>query len=92
MTVVETEVAIRAFDHHVEKLEAKLSFLIRSCDDTREDPLYQCERKIATVKQEIDDMIEQKRALHRLKQMSIIRYSTMLATSEVHEGRNRRLS
>lgn len=77
MTVVETEVAIRAFDHHVERLEAKLSYLIRSCDDACEDSLYQCERKIATVKQEIDDMIEQKRTLHRLKQMSIIRYSTM---------------
>jgi len=77
MTVVETEVAIRAFDHQVERLEAKLSFLIRSCDDIREDSLYQYERKIATIKQEIDDMKEQKRALHRLKQMSIITYSTV---------------
>jgi len=64
-------------DHHIERLEAKLSFLVRSYDDPREDSLYQYEKKIATIKQEIDDMTEQRLALNRLRQMSIIRYSTI---------------
>ncbi|HEU4823607.1 MAG TPA: hypothetical protein VFS97_09320 [Nitrososphaeraceae archaeon] len=77
MAVVEIEIAIRALDHHIERLEAKLSFLIRSYGDPREDSLYQYQKKIATVKQEIDDMTEQRRALNRRRQMSIIRYSTI---------------
>jgi septal ring factor EnvC (AmiA/AmiB activator) len=77
VTVVEIEVAIRALDHHIERLEAKLYFLIRSYVDPREDSLYQYQKKIATVKQEIDDMTEQRRALDRQRQVSIIRYSTI---------------
>jgi hypothetical protein len=75
ITVAEIEVAIKAWDHHIERLEAKLSFLIRSYDDPRTDLLYQYEKKIATVKQEINDATEQKRTLNRLRQMSVIRYS-----------------
>ncbi|HYY67753.1 MAG TPA: hypothetical protein VE572_05335 [Nitrososphaeraceae archaeon] len=70
----EIEVAIKALDHHIEKLEAKLSFLIRSYDD---DPsttllLYQYEKKIATVRQEIEYAIEDRRRLNNLSQMGII--------------------
>ena len=75
MTVAsEIEVAIKALDHHIEKLEAKLSFLIRSYDD---DPsttllLYQYEKKIATVRQEIEYAMEERRRLNNLSQMGII--------------------
>ena len=75
MTVV-VEVAIKALDHNIERLEAKLSFLIRSYDDPRTDLLYQYEKKIDTVKQEIDDAMEQRRTLNSLRQISVIRYST----------------
>jgi predicted nucleic acid-binding Zn-ribbon protein len=77
VTVVEIEVAIKALDHHIERLEAKLSSsLTRSYDDRRTVLLYQYEKKIATVKQEIDDAMEQRRTLNRLRQISVIRYST----------------
>jgi|ERR687892_150578 hypothetical protein len=76
VAVVEIEVSLKAWDHHIETLEAKLSFLIRSYDDLRSDLLYQYQKKIATVKQEINDAIEQRQTLNRLRQMSVIRYST----------------
>ena len=76
VAVVEIEVATKAWDHHIERLEAKLSFLIGSYDDPRTDLLSQYEKKIATVKQEIDDATEHRRTLNRLSQMSVIRYST----------------
>jgi oligoribonuclease NrnB/cAMP/cGMP phosphodiesterase (DHH superfamily) len=74
----EIEIAIKALDHHIEKLEAKLSFLIRSYDD---DPsttllLYQYEKKIATLKEEINHAMEERGTLNRMKQISVIRYST----------------
>ena len=71
-TVVKIELAIKALDYHIERLETKLSFLIRSYDDPRTDLLYQYEKKIATVKQEIDDATEQRRSLIRLSQMGVI--------------------
>jgi predicted RNase H-like nuclease (RuvC/YqgF family) len=50
-----TVVRMKALDHHIERLEAKLSYLIRSYDDSHTDLLYQYDKKIATVKQEIND-------------------------------------
>jgi hypothetical protein len=76
VTVVEIEVGIKAWDNHIERLEAKLSFLIKSYDHPRTDLLYQYEKKIAIVKQEINDATEQRRRLNRLRQMSVISYST----------------
>ena len=70
--VVKIELAIKALDYHIERLETKLSFLIRSSDDPYTDLLYQYEKKIATVKQEIDDATEQRRSLIRLSQMGVI--------------------
>jgi hypothetical protein len=62
VTVVEIEVGIKALDRHIETLEAKLSFLIRSYnDDPRTDLLYQYKKKIATIKEEIDDAMERRR-------------------------------
>ena len=49
---------MEALDRHIESLEAKLSFLIRSYDDPSTDLLYQYDKKIATVKQEINDAME----------------------------------
>ena len=74
MTIAsEIEVAIKALNHHIEKLEAKLSFLIRSYDDPSTTPLlYQYEKKIATVRQEIEYAIEDRRRLNNLSQMGII--------------------
>ena len=78
--VVQIEVVrIKALDHHIERLEAKLSFLIRSYDDDdpRTDLLdHQYKKKIATIKQEIDDAMERRRTSNRPEhQMSVIRYS-----------------
>ena len=70
--VVKIELAIKALDYHIERLETKLSFLTRSYDDPYTDLLYQYEKKIATVKQEIDDATEQRRTLIRLSQMGVI--------------------
>jgi hypothetical protein len=70
--VVKIEVAIKAWDHHIEILEAKLSFLISSYDPHTDLLLYQYEKKIATVKQELDDATEQRRMLNRLSQMGVI--------------------
>ena len=61
LTVVdEIEVEVTMWDDHIERLEAKLSFLIRSYDDPNLDLLYQHEKKVATLKQEINDAIEQR--------------------------------
>jgi hypothetical protein len=75
--VIEIEVVrIKALDRHTERLEAKLSFLIRSYDDPRTDLSDEYKKKIATVKQEIDDAMERRRTSNRLEQqMSVIRYS-----------------
>ena len=70
--LVKIELAIKALDYHIERLETKLSFLIRSYYDPRIDLLYPYEKKIATVKQEIDDATEQRRSLIRLSQMGVI--------------------
>ena len=56
-----TVVGMKTLDRHIERLEAKLSFLIRSYDAPRTDLLYQYDKKIATVKQEINDAMEQRR-------------------------------
>ena len=64
VTVVdEIDVAIKMWDDHIERLEAKLSFLIRSYDDPNSDLLYQYEKKVATVKREINDATEQRQIL-----------------------------
>jgi hypothetical protein len=82
--VVEIEVLrIKALDRHIERLEAKLSFLIRSYDDDNNDDNtrtdlsdHQYKKKIATIKQEIDDAMERRRTSNRPEhQMSVIRYS-----------------
>lgn len=54
-------VRINALDHHIQRLEAKLSFLIRSSEDSPADLLYQYEKKIAIVKQEINEVMERRR-------------------------------
>jgi hypothetical protein len=59
--VIKIDVAMRSLDDHIERLEAKLSFLIRSYDAPHTDLLYQYDKKIATVKQEINDAMEQRR-------------------------------
>jgi hypothetical protein len=72
------EVGIKALDCHIERLKAKLSFLIRSNGDPHRDLSDdEYKKKIATIKQEIDDAIEQqRRTSNRLEQqMSVIRYS-----------------
>jgi hypothetical protein len=57
-----TVVKMKALDHHIERLEAKLSFLIRLYNDSRTDLLsYQYEKKIAIVKQEINEVMERRR-------------------------------
>lgn len=61
--VDETEVAVEIWNNHIERLEAKLSFLITSYDDSNSDLLYQYEKKVATIKREINDAIEQREAL-----------------------------
>ena len=64
VTVVdEMEVPIKMWDDHIERLEAKLSFLIRSYDDPNSDLLYQYEKKVATLKREINDAMEQRQML-----------------------------
>jgi hypothetical protein len=54
------EVAVKMWDDHIERLEAKLSFLIRSNHDTNLDLLYQYEKKVTTLKREINDAMEQR--------------------------------
>ena len=64
VTVVdEIEVGIKMWDDHIERLEAKLSFLIRSYNDPNSDLLYQYEKKVATLKREINDAMEGRRML-----------------------------
>ncbi|HKH86912.1 MAG TPA: hypothetical protein VKA40_10200 [Nitrososphaera sp.] len=64
LTVVdEIEVPLKMWDDHIERLEAKLSFLIRSYDDFNSDLLYQYEKKVATLKREINDAMEQRQML-----------------------------
>jgi predicted RNase H-like nuclease (RuvC/YqgF family) len=54
------------WDDHIERLEAKLSFLVRSYDDdSNSDLLYQYEKKVATLKREINDAMEQRQMLRR---------------------------
>jgi hypothetical protein len=57
-----TVVVIKALDDHIERLETKLSFLIRLYNDSRTDLLsYQYEKKISIVKQEINEVMERRR-------------------------------
>jgi hypothetical protein len=65
VVVDEIEVEVKMWDDHIERLEAKLSFLIRSYDDPDLDLLYQHEKKVATLKREINDAIEQRYLLIR---------------------------
>ena len=74
VTVVdEIEAATKMWDDHIERLEAKLSFLIRPCDNHNSDFLYQNEKKVATLKREINDAIEQRQMLIGRSKFSIIR-------------------
>ena len=86
------EVGIKVLDLHIERLEAKLSFLTRSYNnnnnnnDLRTDLLYEYEKKIATVKQESYDAMEQRRRkLNGPRQMSVIRYYTFEAAKKKKE-------
>lgn len=64
VTVVDQiEVTIKTWDDHLERLEAKLSFLTRSYDGPNTDLLYQYEKKVATLKREINDVMEQRQIL-----------------------------
>ena len=66
VTVVdEIDVAIKIWDDHIKKLEAKLSFLVRMYDDYNSDFLYQQDKKVATLKREINDAMEQRQTLMR---------------------------
>jgi hypothetical protein len=57
-----TVVGMKTLDDHVERLEAKLSFLIRLYNDSCTDLLlYQYEKQIAIVKQEINEVMERRR-------------------------------
>jgi uncharacterized small protein (DUF1192 family) len=57
-----TLVGIKALDDHIERLEAKLSFLIRLYNDSRTELLsHQYEKKIAILKQEINEVMERRR-------------------------------
>jgi hypothetical protein len=61
-----TVIEVAILDRHIERLEAKLWFLIRSyADDSLTDLSDEYEKKIATVKQEIDDTMEHRRELAR---------------------------
>ena len=71
VTVVKIETAISALDNSIEKLEAKLSFIITSYDPRR-DLLFQYEKKIATVKREIESAMEERLRLSRLSKMGVI--------------------
>jgi uncharacterized FlaG/YvyC family protein len=53
-----TVVEMKALDRHIETLEAKLSFLVKLCDDPRTDLSYQYDKKIAAIKQEIKEAME----------------------------------
>jgi hypothetical protein len=73
VTVVdEMEVPIKMWDDHIERLEAKLSFLIRSYDDPNSDLLYQYEKKVATLKREINDAIEQRQMLRGRGKLALL--------------------
>jgi hypothetical protein len=61
--VDEIEAVTKMWDDHIERLEAKLSFLISSYDDRNLDFLYQYEKNVATLKREINDAIEQRQTL-----------------------------
>ena len=63
IVVDEIEFAAKMWDDHIERLEAKLSFLIRSNHDANLDLLYQHEKKVATLKREINDATEQRQML-----------------------------
>lgn len=54
------DIAIASWNDHIERLEAKLTFLMGACDDSNPDGLYQHEKKIATLKREINDAREQR--------------------------------
>jgi hypothetical protein len=63
-TIVDAiEVAIKMWDDHIERLEAKLLFLIGSYDDHNSDLSYQHEKRVTTLKREINDAIEQRQML-----------------------------
>jgi hypothetical protein len=68
VTVVKTEAAIKALDLNIEKLEAKLSFLIESYEPRR-DLSYQYQKKIDTVKHEIEHAMEERQRLYSMSQL-----------------------
>jgi predicted RNase H-like nuclease (RuvC/YqgF family) len=66
VNAIDIELAIKGLDHHIERLEAKMSFLIRSYDyHPLTDLSDQYEKKLATIKEEIDDTVEHRRELAR---------------------------
>ncbi len=70
--LIPKEAKIKALDHHIEILRAKLSFLIKSYDYSCTDlSLYQYEIKINTVKQEIREAIEQRPKLNAMMMMKM---------------------
>lgn len=57
------DIAVEIWNDHIGRLEAKLTYLIGVCDDINPDILYQHEKKIATLKREINDAMEQRQML-----------------------------
>jgi hypothetical protein len=61
-----TVIEVAILDRHIERLKAKLLFVIGSYDDDPHTNLSnQYKKKIATIKQEIDDTMEHRRDLAR---------------------------
>jgi hypothetical protein len=69
--LAKTELAIKVLDHHIEILEAMLSFLIGLQDLHKDLLLPQHDKKIATVKREIDFAVRQRQKLKKIKEMGI---------------------
>jgi hypothetical protein len=71
-SVDEIEAAIKTWDDHIGRREAKLTFLIRSYDDPNPDLLYQNEKKVATLKREINDAMEQRQMLRARSKLVLL--------------------
>jgi hypothetical protein len=69
--LAKTKLAIAVLDHHIEILEAILSYLIRSQDQPNDLSLAEYEKKIATVKKEIEFAVRQRHKLMHINEMGI---------------------
>ncbi len=69
--LAKTKLAIAVLDHHIEVLEAILSYLIRSQDQYKDLSLGEYEEKIATVKKEIEFAVRRRNKLMKINEMGI---------------------